>query len=114
MGPQHQPDFINAVVLLETTLSVFSLLIHLQTLEQQAGRVPSERWGPRVIDLDILLYGELVIKSDKLTIPHPDLGRREFVLYPLAEIDADLILPTGQSIFQLKADCDPHGIVVVS
>lgn len=113
-GPQNQPDFINAVALLETDLFAAQLLEYLSALERQLGRIPSERWGPRVIDLDILLYGDMIMKSDKISIPHPGIYQREFVLFPLAEIAPDLILPTGQSILELKAACDPRGITVLA
>jgi 2-amino-4-hydroxy-6-hydroxymethyldihydropteridine diphosphokinase len=110
LGPANQPDFINAVVLVKTALSPLSLLDALQALEGELGRVLTERWGPRMIDLDILLYGDQVINSDRLTLPHPGIYYREFVLYPLAEIAPDWILPTGQTVSQLKASCDPRGI----
>jgi 2-amino-4-hydroxy-6-hydroxymethyldihydropteridine diphosphokinase len=90
------------------------LLAQTQSVQTRLGRTPGERWGARVIDLDILLYGDEAINSDKLTIPHPGLCQREFVLYPLAEIAPDLILPTGQSILKLKTSCNPRGITLVT
>lgn len=114
LGPSDQPDFINAVVLIVTELTPLELLEQTQAMETQLGRTPGERWGARVIDVDILLYGNIVLNSDKLTLPHPGLGQREFVLYPLAEIAPDLMLPTGQSVLNLQASCDPRGIAVVS
>lgn len=111
LGPSDQPDYSNAVALIDTTLSPLALLDELQALEIRLGRQPSHlRWGPRVIDLDILLYGQEIIQHERLTIPHPGLDKREFVLYPLAEIAPDLILPTGASILTLKELCDPRGI----
>ncbi len=86
-GKRDQPDFVNAVVALETTLGPRDLLERLKTLEQRLGRTPSERWGPRAIDLDILLYGDVVVDDADLTIPHRHLYKRSFVLVPLAEID---------------------------
>lgn len=86
MGPQDQPDFINAVAELETTLPAEKLLDELQAIEQSQGRVRYQHWGPRTLDLDILLYGDDVIMSGRLTIPHPGISKRNFVLYPLADI----------------------------
>ncbi|MDQ2865720.1 MAG: 2-amino-4-hydroxy-6-hydroxymethyldihydropteridine diphosphokinase [Candidatus Eremiobacteraeota bacterium] len=87
-GETAQPDFINAVVALETSLPPGELLSALQSLERQAGRVRDERrWGPRVLDLDLLLYGDAAIVTETLTVPHPRLFERAFVLAPLAEID---------------------------
>lgn len=103
LGPPDQPYFINRVVSLDTALSPEALLDHLQALEQQQGRVRSVHWGPRTIDLDILLYGERVITTERLTIPHAGLTQRAFFFYPLAEIAPELILPSGESVAALKA-----------
>lgn len=86
MGPVDQPDFINGVVVLETTLAPRALLYFLKTLEKRAGRLRKERWGPRTLDLDILDYHGLTSVSEVLTLPHPGLGERDFVLRPLLEI----------------------------
>lgn len=94
MGPQDQPDYINAVVALDTTLSPLELLDATQHIELQHGRQrKAERWGPRTLDLDILLYGNTCIDQPRLVVPHYGMTVREFVLYPLAEIAPDLILP---------------------
>lgn len=85
-GPVAQQDFINAAVLLETALSPRELLIRLKDLEARLGRVPSQRWGPRAIDFDILTYDAAVVNDGDLQIPHPRLSERAFVLAPLAEI----------------------------
>ncbi len=106
LGPSAQPDFINAVVALETALSPLSLLDALQALELQHGRVRNLRWGPRTLDLDLLLYEQLELKSARLILPHPGLKSRIFVLKPLAEIAPALILPSGESITTLLAQCD--------
>ena len=99
MGPQDQDDYINAVLALETPLSAIELLDALQAIENKAGRVRKEnRWGARILDLDIILYGNDVIKSDRLVIPHYGMTEREFVLLPLAEIAPDLHLPNGNSV----------------
>jgi 2-amino-4-hydroxy-6-hydroxymethyldihydropteridine diphosphokinase len=86
-GKPDQPWFANAVALVETQLEPMEVLRMLQTFERRLGRVPGERWGPRVIDLDLLLYDDLTIDEPELTIPHRHLHERAFVLVPLAEID---------------------------
>lgn len=93
LGPQDQPDFINCVVKLETGLTAHILLAALQKIENQHGRKREIRWGPRTLDLDILLFGDMKINDDNLTIPHPQLAYREFVLVPLSEIESDIIIP---------------------
>ena len=87
VGPQDQPKFTNAVVKAETELSPFELLDCLKTIEKEIGRKKTRRWGPRVIDLDIIFYGDLVISTDSLVIPHPRAHERRFVLEPLLEIE---------------------------
>ncbi|HED17199.1 MAG TPA: 2-amino-4-hydroxy-6-hydroxymethyldihydropteridine diphosphokinase [Gammaproteobacteria bacterium] len=104
MGPQDQPDFINAVVKLSTRLTAHELLQALQDIEQSQGRQRNgQHWGPRTIDLDILLYGDQMIDSEDLTVPHPGLSHRAFVLYPLWELDADLLVPTADKPLSLQA-----------
>ena len=93
VGPQDQPKFTNAVVKVETELSPFELLDYLKTIERKIGRKRTKRWGPRVIDLDIIFYGELVISTDSLVIPHPRAHERRFVLEPLLEIEPDAGIP---------------------
>ncbi len=92
-GVKEQPKFINMAVQVETDLDPESLLGSLKNIETRLGRSPGTRWGPRVIDLDILLYNDLVMKTDKLEIPHPRISERDFVLAPLAEIAPDLVHP---------------------
>ena len=87
-GVTEQPDFINAVALLETALAPHDLLRALKALERDFGRTPSVRWGPRAIDLDILTYDARKIQDPELSVPHPRVFERAFVLVPLAEIDA--------------------------
>lgn len=101
-----QPDFINRVVALETALAPEQLLDSLQAIEHEQGRVRLKRWGPRTIDLDILLYGGQTIATSRLTIPHAGLKERAFFLYPLAEIAPDLVLPSGEGVLQLKNECE--------
>jgi len=94
MGPQDQPNYINAAAALDTTLDADTLLTALQSIESQQGRVrDGHRWGPRTLDMDLLLYGEVQQKSIRLTLPHPALHLRGFVLVPLNEIAPSLIVP---------------------
>lgn len=92
-GIEDQPDFVNAVVRLESDLAPGDLLDRLKALEVEMGRRPGVRWGPRVVDLDILLAGRTVLSSERLTIPHPRLAERGFVLMPLSEIAPGLVHP---------------------
>ena len=95
MGPQDQDDYINAVLALETSLAPIELLDALQIIENKAGRVRKEnRWGARILDLDIILFGNENINTERLIVPHYGMKTREFVLLPLAEIAADLMLPS--------------------
>ena len=110
MGPEDQPDYINAVSLLETALSADALLTELQAIECRQGRTRTQRWGPRTLDLDILLYGEKIIKQDRLTIPHPGLHERGFVLYPLQDINPDLVIPEYGSVALLIQSCNAAGL----
>lgn len=92
-GPVEQPDFVNAAVALTTRLSAHRLLNELKRIECRLGRVPAVRWGPRVIDLDLLLLGDAVLSEPGLTVPHPGIAGRNFVLLPLREIAPDLVVP---------------------
>lgn len=103
IGGPAQPDYLNAVAKLTTCLPAMDLLNALQAIEAQHGRVRAERFGPRTLDLDILLYNDMVCDTPRLTLPHPRLAERAFVLYPLAEIAPDLRLPDGRSIADLHA-----------
>ena len=114
VGPEGQPDYINAVACLDTTLSPEALLDQLQHLEHQQGRVRTLRWGPRTLDLDILLYEALTLQTPRLTLPHPEMTNRNFVLYPLADLAPDLILPNGQSLRSLLDGCPSTGLSVIS
>ncbi|MGB0445651.1 MAG: 2-amino-4-hydroxy-6-hydroxymethyldihydropteridine diphosphokinase [Pseudomonadales bacterium] len=105
MGPQDQPDYINAVVHLDTDLEPIALLNALQELEHLHRRVRKQHWGPRTLDLDMLLYNQETINHARLQVPHPGLTQRNFVLYPLAEINSQLSLPNGTSLQQLLLDC---------
>jgi len=92
-GTIAQPDFVNAVAKLVTVLDAYSLLQSLQEIEHSQGRVRGERWGPRVLDLDLLVYGGARIDQPTLTVPHPGIAERNFVLLPLQEIAPDLVIP---------------------
>lgn len=112
MGPQDQDDYINAVLALRTNLSALVLLDALQSIENNAGRVrKNNRWGARVLDCDILLFGNQTILNSRLTIPHYGLKYREFVLLPLAEISHKLCLPDGSYIDDLAKNIVCNGIV---
>ncbi|GAW94662.1 MULTISPECIES: 2-amino-4-hydroxy-6-hydroxymethyldihydropteridine diphosphokinase [Colwellia] len=112
MGPQDQDDYINAVISLETCLSALELLDALQAIENAAGRVRKDnRWGARILDCDILLYGNEAIESPRLTVPHYGMKVREFVLWPLAEIAPNLNFPDGRSISSLANEISSNGIV---
>lgn len=107
MGPQDQPDYINGVAEVSVSLSAEELLDVLITIENDHGRVrKGDRWGPRVLDLDILLYGEDYIETGRLTVPHPGIAKRPFVLQPLAEIAPELVIPGLGSVEKLLNDSD--------
>ena len=110
-GPSGQQGFYNAALSLQTTLSANELLEHLLTIETELGRVRGERWAARTLDLDLLLYNTQTIESDRLTVPHPRMAFRPFVLAPAAEIAADMLhSPTAQTVGQLLARLDRHPI----
>lgn len=112
MGPQNQPNYVNAVARLDTELEARALLWQLQQLEQNQGRVRgSERWTARTLDLDILLYGDQIINNRDLIIPHPGLSQRNFVLYPLQEIAPELRIPQLGLLSELIAGCELGDLV---
>lgn len=111
MGPADQPDYVNAVVRLRTTLAPHALLDELQRLETEAGRVrDGERWGPRVLDLDLLLFGERRIADERLRVPHPGVGERIFVLRPLADLAPALTVPGVGRVDTLLARLPDGGL----
>lgn len=105
VGGVAQDNFYNAVARISTSLLPLPLLEELKRIEIEVfGRVPSGHWGPRSMDLDLLIYGDLVLSGERLTIPHPRLAERRFVLQPLADIDPTLVHPSlGRSIAELMA-----------
>ena len=106
MGPQNQPEYLNAVMAMDTTLAPLALLRALQHIELTQGGERLERWGPRTLDLDILLYGSQVVDLPDLKIPHPGLALRKFVLQPLLDLaGSKLVLPDGKELGPLAADC---------
>ncbi|MGA7194973.1 MAG: 2-amino-4-hydroxy-6-hydroxymethyldihydropteridine diphosphokinase [Anaerolineales bacterium] len=110
-GYENQPAFLNMAVKCETALEPESLLKRLKQLEVQLGREQSFRWGPRLIDIDILFYDDLILESESLTIPHPSLHERAFVLVPLAEIAPNFVHPVlKKSIKELSMTLDSNGI----
>ena len=113
LGPVAQPDYVNAVAALETRLAPAALLAALQAIEDRHGRDRSGlvRWGPRTLDLDLLLYGQAVIDVPGLRVPHPELARRAFVLVPLADLaPLDLEIPGMGRLGELLAACPREGL----
>ena len=111
LGPADQPRYVNAVAALDTRLEPHALLDQLQRIELEQGRQrKAERWGPRTLDLDILLFGERVLHDERLTVPHYHMHARAFVLYPLAELAPGLQLPDGRALTDLLADCPFTGL----
>jgi 2-amino-4-hydroxy-6-hydroxymethyldihydropteridine diphosphokinase len=111
MGPQDQPDYVNAVVALDTLLSAENLLEGLQRIEQLQGRTRTdEHWGPRIIDLDLLLYGKCVIDTPGLQVPHPGLHERDFVIIPLAEVAGNLRIPGRGLLTSLINQVENHSL----
>jgi len=100
VGYEAQAEFLNGVAAIQTSLSPFSLLHTLKDIETEVGRQHRIRWGPREIDLDILIYGDLCLQTEKLVIPHPEMHLRGFVLVPLAEIAPDVVHPIFQETVQ--------------
>ncbi|AJZ88216.1 2-amino-4-hydroxy-6-hydroxymethyldihydropteridine diphosphokinase [Cedecea neteri] len=111
LGPQDQPDYLNAAVVLDTDLSAEALLDHTQRIELEHGRVrKEERWGPRTLDLDLMLFGDEVIHTERLTVPHYDMKNRAFMLVPLLEIAPECRFPDGQSVAAILASLSQEGI----
>lgn len=111
MGPPGQPDYVNAAAGLATRLTPARLLAALQAVERSRGRRrDGHRWGPRTLDLDLLLYEGVCRSTPALTLPHPGLTARNFVVYPLADIAPDLVLPGGQRLAELRVRLGDEGL----
>lgn len=111
VGYDNQPDFINAVASIETQLQPQALLAALLAIEQQFGRERPFANAPRILDLDVLLYANEVMHTPTLTLPHPRMHERGFVMLPLAEIAPELILPNGSSVVELAQQCQQQGVL---
>lgn len=105
-GVLDQPPFLNGAAVIETTLSPRELLDKLLAIERELGRERRERWGPRTIDLDLLLYGDAVVDEPGLTVPHPRLQERRFALEPLHELDPELVVPGRGPVADLLSELD--------
>lgn len=114
LGPPNQPAYINAVVELVTGLSPQRLLDELQEIEQRHGRVRDGHWGPRSLDLDILLFGSRTIATRRLTIPHPEIAHRDFVLLPLLEIAPNIDIPGLGPASELASNLPAHDTKKIS
>jgi len=113
LGPGAQPDYCNAVCAVDTVLSPDRLLTHLHGVERAMGRErPPERWAPRLIDLDLLHYGRIKMKTSRITLPHPELHKRNFVLVPLAEIAPALELPGLGIVAELARALGREGLAI--
>jgi 2-amino-4-hydroxy-6-hydroxymethyldihydropteridine diphosphokinase len=111
IGPGEQPDYINAAIKIETCLDAYELLEVLQLIETQQGRVRTERWGARTLDLDILTYDQRIETTPQLTLPHPRAHERAFVLAPLVDLSPDLVIAGHGKVSDLLANCSMQGIV---
>jgi len=112
-GVEKQPDFLNQVVVIDSELSPFKVLEHCLAIEFQLGRVRKEKWHERVIDIDVLFYGDELINSKELIVPHPYIQDRNFILTPLIEIMPDFVHPTyNKSLNDLKISCKDKLAVV--
>lgn len=115
VGVKDQPPFLNLAARIETTLEPLQLLDAAKRIEREMGRRPGPRWGPRPVDIDILLHGAAVMETPRLTLPHPAMLGRAFVLVPLAEIAPDLVLPDGRTAgehaSQAEEGCVRHAVL---
>ncbi len=114
LGPAGQPDYFNAALHLDTTLTPHALLAALQVIENEHGRVREVRWGARTLDLDLLVYGRDEIITGDLIVPHPELVARHFVVRPLLDIDPGLALPDGRLLASLPAAQEEIGLLTIA
>jgi len=113
VGPQDQDDFVNAVAIVMTELEPLALLDELQAIEQRHQRIRERHWGPRTLDLDLLLFGDQNINNSRLTVPHVELSNRDFVVGPLFELCPDLTLPNGIPLQELLQQCPIDGLICI-
>lgn len=112
-GPAGQGAFLNAVLEVKTTLTARELLIRMQSIEQLRGRQRSEHWGPRTLDLDLLVFGAEIVLDPELVVPHPRLAERNFVLAPFCDLAPDLIIPgTAQTVKEIKRSAGNEGLEI--
>jgi 2-amino-4-hydroxy-6-hydroxymethyldihydropteridine diphosphokinase len=114
VGPPGQPDYINAVACLITRLEPHALLDQLQAIEQAHDRKRIQHWGPRTLDLDLILYGDHTLATERLNVPHPYAKERAFVLWPLAEIANELTFPDGTVLSELLVQCPVGSLEKIS
>ncbi|HDL5008310.1 2-amino-4-hydroxy-6-hydroxymethyldihydropteridinepyrophosphokinase [Mannheimia haemolytica] len=114
VGPQDQPDYVNAVAKFSTDLSPTALLDKLQSIENEQGRVRVRHWGERTLDLDIILYGNQQIQTERLNVPHIEMKNREFVIVPMFDLTPDLVLPTGEKLADIYAQFKDHQMIIFS
>lgn len=112
VGPQDQPDYVNAVAKFETNLTALELLDKLQHIENQQGRVRLRRWGERTLDLDLILYGNEQIQNERLTVPHIEMKNREFVIVPMFDLSPELVLPSGEKLAEIYVQYQHHQMAV--
>jgi 2-amino-4-hydroxy-6-hydroxymethyldihydropteridine diphosphokinase len=110
VGGPPQPDFLNVVLRVEVELTPHELLVSCQAVEAALGRVRDVRWGPRTVDIDVLLFDELAIDDPDLTVPHPRMHRRAFVLMPLLDVESDPLMPDGSRLVELPLVTDAGGV----
>lgn len=113
VGPQDQPDYINAVASFDTDLSPLALLDLLQSIEQSQRRVRERHWGPRTLDLDLLLYGQERIQLPRLNVPHPFMLERGFVIKPLSDLAPDMLLENGKTVTEQLHQLDTSDLVFI-
>lgn len=113
VGPQDQPDYINAVASFDTALPPIALLDLLQSIEQSQRRVRERHWGPRTLDLDLLLYGQQTIQLPRLTVPHPFMLERGFVIKPLSDLAPDMLLANGKTVNEQLQQLDTSDLVFI-
>lgn len=115
VGPGEQPDYLNAAARMDSGLAPVDLLDALQAIEARHGRVRGQRWAARTLDLDLLLYGAESMETERLTLPHPRMTERNFVLYPLREVaEANFMLPDGRNLDTLLRACPGEALVPIS